>query len=380
MYSVIHFAHMLQDRPRVDAYTESMRRSIGPGAVVADIGCGTGYFSFLACQLGARKVYAIEPGDGIELARECARASGLTDRIVWIRDLSTRIDLPEKVNVIVSDLRGSLPPHTQHLPSLIDARTRHLAPGGVMICQRDKLYAALIEHPEGHDRCSAVWDSLAGVDQSACKAVAFNTREAVRLRHDIRLGPAQVWAEVDYLRQTAPDVRGATRWLIDQPFRAHGLCLWFDAEYAGGVHYTSGPDHGGIPVYGRVFFPWPREVVLVPGETVDVQLEARLIGQDYAWNWETRIIDTTASERAHFSQSSLLDRPLAADRLRRRSPAFSPTLDDDGIVTRAALSLMDGTRQQQAIAEQLQQDYPRRFATPSDALDFVTLLSMQFSR
>src|SRR5262245_47223326 len=102
---------MLQDRPRIDAYGESMRRSIRAGDVVADIGSGTGYFSLLACQLGARKVYAIEPGIGIELARECARASGLGDRIECIRDISTRIDLPEKANVIISDLRGALPLH-----------------------------------------------------------------------------------------------------------------------------------------------------------------------------------------------------------------------------------------------------------------------------
>ncbi len=380
MYTVLHFAHMLQDLPRVEAYSESLRRTIRPGDVVADIGCGTGYFSFLACQLGARKVYAIEPGDAIELARECARASGFVERIEFIRDMSTRIDLPEKVNVIVSDLRGALPPHTLHLPSLIDARTRHMAPDGVLICERDTLYAALIEHPEGHDRRAGVWESLERVNQDACKAVAVNTRESVRLGKDERLGPAQPWAVIDYRRDLEPHVSGTTRWEIDRPFRAHGLCLWFDAEFAGGLRYSSGPDHVGTPVYGRVFFPWPREVQLVSGETVSVQLEARLIGQDYVWNWVTRISDAAGNETAQFTQSSLLDRPLAAARLKRRSPSFAPQLDEEGAATRAALDLMDGMRPQRAIADQLKHDYPKRFRTATEALDFVTQLSLQFSR
>jgi type I protein arginine methyltransferase len=380
MYNVLQFARMLQDLPRVEAYSESLRRTIRSGDVVADIGCGTGYFSFLACQLGARKVYAIEPGEAIELARECARASGFAERIAFIRDTSMRIDLPEKVNVLVSDLRGSLPPHTLHLPSLFDARTRHLAPDGVLICERDTLYAALIEDVESHDRRAGVWDSLAGVNQEACKAVAINSREPVRLGKDTRLGPAQAWAVIDYRRDLEPHVSGTTRWQLDRPFRAHGLCLWFDAEFAGGLRYTSGPDHAGTPVYSRVFFPWPREVQLVEGETVTVQIEARLIGEDYVWNWVTRISDVTGSETAQFTQSSLLDRPLAATRLKRQSPAFAPQLDEEGAATRAALSLMDGLRPQRAIADQLQQDYPKRFRTATEALDFVTQLSLQFSR
>ncbi|MGH9383056.1 MAG: methyltransferase domain-containing protein [Vicinamibacterales bacterium] len=376
----MQFAQMLQDRPRVEAYAESMRRSIRAGDLVVDIGCGTGYFSFLACQLGARKVYAIEPDEVIEVARESARASGLSDRIEFIRDLSTRVELPEKARVIISDLRGALPPHTLHLTSLIDARTRLLEPGGILICQRDTLSVALIEHAEGHDRCQHVWDSLAGVDQSACKAVAVNTREPVRFRKGIRLGPAQAWAVIDYCHNTEPHVSGGTRWKLAEPFRAHGLCLWFDAEYAGGVQYTSGPNHVGTPVYGRLFFPWPQEARLGPEEIVDVQLEARLIGQDYVWNWETRISTAAGIETSRFSQSSLLDRPLAAARLQRRSPRYTPELDDEGNATRFALSLMDGTRPQQAIAEQLKQGYPHRFATSSEALDFVTLLSLKFSK
>jgi hypothetical protein len=40
---------------------------------------------------------------------------------------------------------------------------------------------------------------------------------------------------------------------------------------------------------------------------------------------------------------------------------------------------MDGERSQQAIADELTAAFPGRFATPGEALDFVTLLSLRFS-
>src|SRR5207247_9131381 len=111
----------------------ALHRGISPASIVLDIVAGTGICSLLACLYGARKVYAIEPSSAIGIAEESARSNGFGDRIACIQALSTEVELPEKVNVIVSDLRGVLQLFTQHLPSIIDARRRLLAPGGNLI-------------------------------------------------------------------------------------------------------------------------------------------------------------------------------------------------------------------------------------------------------
>ena len=130
MYSVGAYGEMIGDSIRMRAYTQALRDAVKPGSVVLDIGTGTGIFAMLAAQFGARRVYAIEPSDAIQVARDIAAASGCADRIEFIQDISTKVTLPERVDVIISDLRGVLPLHERHIPSIVDARERFLAPEG----------------------------------------------------------------------------------------------------------------------------------------------------------------------------------------------------------------------------------------------------------
>src|ERR1044072_2325118 len=133
MYNVSAYCHMIADGPRVNAYVAALRHAIKPGSVVVDMGSGAGFFALVACQLGARRVFAIEPANIIQVGRDAAREHGVADRIACIQDISTKVTLPEQADVIVSDLRGILPWFQQHIPSIVDARSRFLAPGGTLI-------------------------------------------------------------------------------------------------------------------------------------------------------------------------------------------------------------------------------------------------------
>ena len=152
MYSIAGYGKMIADRGRMDAYRAALRQFIRSDSVVLDIGCGTAIFSLLACQLGARRVYAVEADDAIQVGREIAAANGYRERIVFIQDRSDRVNVPESADIIVSDLRGILPLFEHHLSSIIDARQRLLAPGGVLIPQSDTLWAAVVQAPELYSR------------------------------------------------------------------------------------------------------------------------------------------------------------------------------------------------------------------------------------
>src|SRR5687768_6067497 len=137
MYSVHFYGQMLADTSRMEAHSAALRRAVRPDSVVLDLGCGPGVFALLACKFGARRVYAVEPDSTITIAREAAVANGFADRIEFFQALSTEVTLPELATVIISDLRGVLPWFQQHIPAIIDARKRLLAPGGTLIPGRD---------------------------------------------------------------------------------------------------------------------------------------------------------------------------------------------------------------------------------------------------
>lgn len=148
-YDVKGYGDMIADRLRMEPYVRALRQVVRPGCVVLDIGSGTGIFSLLACQAGAAHVHAVEPDDAIHVARATAAANGYGDRITFHQGLSSTISLPAPADVVISDLRGVLPLLQGHLPTIIDARKRHLGPGGVLIPGRDSLWAGVVEAPGG---------------------------------------------------------------------------------------------------------------------------------------------------------------------------------------------------------------------------------------
>ena len=86
----------LVDHTRLAAFQAAIGSVVRPGHVVLDLASGTGIMGLLACVAGASRVYSIEMGGMIAVAREVARANGFGDRVVFIKGFSTHVDLPEK--------------------------------------------------------------------------------------------------------------------------------------------------------------------------------------------------------------------------------------------------------------------------------------------
>jgi type I protein arginine methyltransferase len=371
MYSVAGYGKMVADAPRMEAYVGALRQAVKSGSVVVDLGSGPGLFALLACQMGARRVYAIEPDNVIEVARQAAIANGYQERLICIQDYSTRVTLPERADVIVSDLRGVLPWYQHHLPSMADARRRLLKPDGILIPGRDIVWAALADAPEQYSDIVGPWeDTRYGIDLSYARQYVTNTWRKLRVNSEQLLPPPVQWCVVDYSRLESPDMVGEISWTIAKASTAHGLAIWFDSELINGIGFSNHPANNEL-IYGNAFFPFTKPIHFAAGDNVRVKLRARLIGEDYVWTWDTRVFSQgeTTKTKEEFQQSTFFGVPLSIKQLHKRSADFVPTLNDDGETTAKVLGLMNGRTSLQEIADCLARTFPKRY--PSSELAFA---------
>jgi protein arginine N-methyltransferase 1 len=382
VYSLNGYGDMITDTLRMQAYVRALQGAVKPGAVVLDIGTGTGIFALLACRMGARRVYAIEPSDAIGVAREIAQANGCADRIEFIQGLSTDVTLPERADVIVSDLRGVLPFCGRHFFSIADARRRLLAPGGILIPQRDTLWAACVEAPELHAAVAKPWaENAFGLDMRAALKLVTNQWSRASLKPEQLMSAPARLGSIDYASVETPDFASTVTATVSRAGTGHGLCAWFDATLAEGIGFSNAPGAPEI-IYGKAFFPWPEPVGLEAGDEVTMSLRADVVGDDYSLGWDTRITAAGAAPRskAQFTQSSFHGEPLSPARLRKQSASHVPALNDDGRIDQLGLALMDAGQPLGEIAHELARRFPQRFARWEDALTRAGELATRYSR
>jgi protein arginine N-methyltransferase 1 len=314
MYSLHFYGQMLADAPRMDAYAAALRHAVKRDSVVIDLGCGPGVFALLACKLGARRVYAVEPNNVVGLAREAAAANGCADRIEFFEKLSTEITLPEPATIIVSDLRGVLPYFQQHIPSIIDARKRLLARGAVLIPHRDILWAAVVEAPEQYTELVTPWQDQFGLDLSAATRFITNTwRKSDIKAHQFLAEPVR-WTTIDYHEVESPDARAEISWPVVRNGTAHGFAVWFDAELLDDIGFSNHPAAPGM-IYGQGFFPFSQPVQVSEGDRIELRLSAKFVQDDYVWRWDTDFKDQ-GQIKARFEQSTFYGVPLSTAQLR----------------------------------------------------------------
>lgn len=381
MYSIKDYGSMIADDVRADAYLKAIRQAVKPGSVVLDIGTGTGFFALLACRFGARKVYAVDSSDIIEVARELAARNHCAGSIEFIQAMSTDISLPEQADVIVSDMRGVLPFFQNHLPAIVDARRRLLAPGGVLIPRFDSLWLSCVEAPDLHRCITTPWsDNRYGLDMRVAGDLQSNQWRKVIVKPEQMMTRPECFGGIDYATVVNPNFDSDVHVTTTRSGTGHGLCIWFDAALAEGVHFSNSPEKPSL-IYGHGFFPWPEPVMLNAGDTITVALKSNLIGNEYLWTWETHISGKSTWDTAdiRFKQSEFFGAPISLGKLQKQSAGHFPVLNEEGQIDGLILTMMrDGTTLGD-IAKKLMPLFPNKFSRWQDALSRVAKLSVTYS-
>eukprot|EP00197_Chlamydomonas_leiostraca_P014660 CAMPEP_0202867434 /NCGR_PEP_ID=MMETSP1391-20130828/9431_1 /ASSEMBLY_ACC=CAM_ASM_000867 /TAXON_ID=1034604 /ORGANISM="Chlamydomonas leiostraca, Strain SAG 11-49" /LENGTH=379 /DNA_ID=CAMNT_0049547481 /DNA_START=156 /DNA_END=1295 /DNA_ORIENTATION=+ len=137
-----HQKEMLEDHKRTGAYYQAImsNRRQFQGKVVLDVGTGSGILSIFAAKAGAKKVYAVEATDMANHARKLVAHNKLDGVVEVLQGTIETIELPEKVDIIISEWMGYFLLRESMLDSVIVARDKFLKPGGALYPSHAAMY------------------------------------------------------------------------------------------------------------------------------------------------------------------------------------------------------------------------------------------------
>lgn len=350
----------LDDKHRLAAFARAISSVVKSGQTVLDLASGTGIMGLLACRAGARRVYSIEAGGVIAVAREVASANGFGDRIVFVKGHSTHVDLPENVDVVVADQLGSFGFNAGVVEYFADARRRFLKPEGVTIPLRMDLVLAPVESPDLYGQVEFWKTTPAGFDFSSTRVMAANTGYQVSLPAESVCGDAVVIASVDLNHATTESLHGEATAAIRRSGTMHGLGGWFTANLAAGISMTNSPLAPGRIERRQIYFPIDRAVQVVAGDSVEIRMTVR--PADSIINWNVDVLDgCSGAKKASFRHSTWKGMLLPLEDLARTTPHCKPKLIPRGEARRTVLNLCDGVRTLAEIEAEVFRLHPHLF-------------------
>lgn len=238
--SYSHFGiheEMLKDHVRTDTYRKSIvnNRHLFEGKTVLDVGCGTGILCMFAAEAGAARVIGIDMADIADCAREIVAENGFADKITIIKGKVEEVELPvEEVDIIISEWMGYFLLYESMVDTVLVARDKWLAEGGLIFPDVAKLYLCGIEDEQYRREKLEFWDDVYGYKMSCIKGQAMNEPLVDVVPHNQIMSDASCILELDLYTITKEDLDFSSTFEITfnrQDF-CHGITAFFDVQFS----------------------------------------------------------------------------------------------------------------------------------------------------
>ena len=141
---------MINDYERNNSYFNAIKCAIKDNEYVLEIGTGSGLLSMMAIDAGAKKVITCETNKSLsEIAKKIIKKNGYPEKITVINKKSTELnldtDLPQKADLIISEIFSSELVGEGIQSSILDAKERLLKEDGKMIPEAGEIKFALLQ-------------------------------------------------------------------------------------------------------------------------------------------------------------------------------------------------------------------------------------------
>jgi protein arginine N-methyltransferase 1 len=273
---------MLLDRERTESFLRAILKTVKPGDVVLDMGCGTGILSYFACMAGARQVYAVEQGPIIAVAKSICKQNGFQDQVTFINDWSSEIDLPEKVDVIITETVGDLAFEEGILGWIIDAKKRFLEKGGKIIPKTLELVIVPVESAEYEDYIGIWKEEIYTIDFSPVLDKMVNNLLWADFSPDQILSEPISMVKVDMQSVINVDFESQSSFVITRDGYLNGLGGWFTAQLSPGIRVSNAPPLK-TPSWNQVYFPIRERIPVHTGDLLHVEIRSFLNSANWEW-------------------------------------------------------------------------------------------------
>jgi tetratricopeptide (TPR) repeat protein len=243
-----HFP-MMNDRDRNDCYDRALRKVIQSDSIVLDIGAGSGLLAMMAARAGAKHVTSCEKVKPIaDMASKIVKLNGFSQQIKVVNKISTDlevgIDMPEKANVLVSEIVDVGLLAEGIVPSVAHARANLLAHDAQILPKAATVYGMLVESEKlyAEDRIQ----TAAGFDLSP-----FNdfSSKYTYLQHYLRFFPHKILSEVfevfafDFCGEPIKSATTEIQPVITDEGKCHAIVFWFRLWLDDEIFIDTSPMH-----------------------------------------------------------------------------------------------------------------------------------------
>ena len=235
---------MLGDQRRNLAYYDSIfsiEKDLLKGKIVLDVGCGTGVLSCFCAKAGASRVYAVEASSMAKNAQKVFDRNGLGDIITLLQGRMEDVEVPEKVDLIVSEWMGCFLVFESMLESVLFARDRYLKEGGLIFPTSASLYLAPVEVSRFFSKNIDIFSDVCGVDLSPLLPVAVKNAcgKAIKSRNfppESVIAPPKMVMQMDLRTIKQSEFRVLESSFSFDSFQEgasfHGFAVWFDVRFS----------------------------------------------------------------------------------------------------------------------------------------------------
>ena len=359
-----HFGY-LADRVKIERYQQAINRAVQPDHVVVDLGCGSGVLGLMALRAGARKVFFVEEGAVMEIARQTVTAAGFADRAEFFPVNSFQLTLPERADIVICDHVGYFGFDYGILDLLADARRRFLHQDGIVIPAEINVLLAPIESDECSKQVTRWQDGSVAADFAWVASTAANTKHAVQIDDSALLADAATLATRPLGATYEPYLAWTAEFEIRRSGRLDGVAGWFDCQIFENVRMNNSPQADDALQRSKAFLPLEEPVQVEAGESIKVTIMNRHL--DHVLGWVVEFPRSGKRIAQNTFNSFLLDRSA----LVRAHPERVAGLNERGTARKIVLSYCDGKRTIAEVQALVAKHWPELFPTARASEQFI---------